>query len=277
MKWNAEQGLTALKERAYNYGYDALNRITSASHKEKTVSWAATNSFSESDYSYDLNGNIMGLTRNTTGGNPLDALIYDYGSGATRSNQLLKVSDGADKAKGFIDGANSDNDYTYDANGSMLTDKNKDLTAANAIQYNHLNLPKQVTKTNGDYIIYTYDATGRKVRQEVFNAGNQSQKSTDYLGEFIYENGILQFINTEEGRVVMTPTAGEYQYHLKDHLGNVRTTFTTLRDAEETKATLEDATLIAEQASFYGSTTLSVCTLPCWIIRTVHLRVTPNG
>ncbi|MEJ0055080.1 MAG: RHS repeat-associated core domain-containing protein [Bacteroidota bacterium] len=161
-----------------------------------------------------------------------------------------KVSDGADKAKGFIDGANGDNDYTYDANGSMLTDKNKDLTAANAIQYNHLNLPRQVTKTNGDYIIYTYDATGRKVRQEVFNASNQSQKSTDYLGEFIYENGILQFINTEEGRVVMTPTAGEYQYHLKDHLGNVRTTFTTLRDAEANQATLEDATLIAEQGKF---------------------------
>lgn len=59
-------------------------------------------------------------------------------------------------------------------------------------------------------------------------------KTTDYDGEFIYETneeGIksLALIQHEEGRLVPNEINGgwEYQYHLKDHLGNTRLTFTT--------------------------------------------------
>ncbi|PTB96011.1 hypothetical protein C9994_09300 [Marivirga lumbricoides] len=49
------------------------------------------------------------------------------------------------------------------------------------------------------------------------------------------ENDTLQFIQTAEGRIVPQEVDGEekneYQYHLKDHLGNVRTTF-AVRDDE---------------------------------------------
>lgn len=41
----------------------------------------------------------------------------------------------------------------------------------------------------------------------------------------------------------------EYQYHLRDHLGNTRVTFTT-DNVESAKATLETATMNAERASF---------------------------
>ncbi|MEJ0055085.1 MAG: hypothetical protein WDN75_05180 [Bacteroidota bacterium] len=74
------------------------------------------------------------------------------------------------------------------------------------------NLPKQVTKSTNDYIKYTYDAGGRKMKQEVFNASNQRQKWTEYDGEYVYEGDTLKFINTEEGRVVMTGATPEYQY-----------------------------------------------------------------
>lgn len=55
-------------------------------------------------------------------------------------------------------------------------------------------------------------------------------KTTDYAGEFIYENDTLRFINHEEGRILPDTASTaqhpwEYQYHLKDHLGNVRITF----------------------------------------------------
>ncbi|MGI2909845.1 hypothetical protein, partial [Tolypothrix sp. VBCCA 56010] len=69
----------------------------------------------------------------------MDNLTYSYGTGNTRSNRLLRVTDGGDKTAGFIDGANTDDDYSYDANGNMVVDKNKGITTA--MVYNHLNLP----------------------------------------------------------------------------------------------------------------------------------------
>ena len=53
--------------------------------------------------------------------------------------------------EGFKDGNTSGNDYTYDANGNMITDANKDITN---ISYNHLNLPTQVTFTGQGSIAY---------------------------------------------------------------------------------------------------------------------------
>ena len=73
--------------------------------------------------------------------------------------------------------------------------------------------------------------------QQVYNASNVLQKTTEYDGEFIYQGDTLQFINHEEGRVVMK-TGAEYQYHLKDHLGNVRMTFTSAPVTEQPIATL---------------------------------------
>ncbi|MFN8314656.1 MAG: hypothetical protein U0289_17755 [Cyclobacteriaceae bacterium] len=57
-------------------------------------------------------------------------------------------------------------------------------------------------------------------------------------------------MNTEEGRIVMTGANPEYQYHLKDHLGNVRTTFTTVTTPEVNTANYEDANLNTELATF---------------------------
>jgi RHS repeat-associated protein len=45
-------------------------------------------------------------------------------------------------------------------------------------------------------------------------------------------------------------SAPEYQYSLKDHLGNVRLTFTTKQDIENNTATLEAANLATEQGQF---------------------------
>jgi RHS repeat-associated protein len=122
------------------------------------------------------------------------------------------------------------------------------------ITYNHLNLVARVTAANDEQLIYTYDATGRKLSQDLLDmpltGGLTSKKSSHYLGEFFYENDTLKFINTEEGRVIMTDTVPEYQYHLKDHLGNVRLTFTTKDEVDESLATLETANASQEQSKF---------------------------
>jgi RHS repeat-associated protein len=246
MKWSKNLSLGTVKDVAYNYTYDAMNRITAATYKRDSISgWTSANThFSESGYSYDLNGNIMGLTRRGYGSN-LDVLAYGYGSGTTASNKLLTVSDSGDKTKGFIEpSSTSGDDYLYDANGNMTSDQNKGITA---IIYNHLNLPVQVNKGSTNYIVYTYDATGRKLKQQVFGT---TPKTTDYVGEYIYQNDTLQFVNHEEGRVVMMGATPEYQYHLKDHLGNVRTTFTTIQTTDVNTGTYEPANQTVESSKF---------------------------
>jgi hypothetical protein len=83
-----------------------------------------------------------------------------------------------------------------------------------------------------------YASTGKK------------KKTTEYDGDFIYQNDTLQFINHEEGRIVMTGTTPEYQYHLKDHLGNVRLTFSTQLVPQPFTATFESSAQTAEAANF---------------------------
>lgn len=217
MKWSSGANGGA-KKQGYGYQYDPMNRLVNSYHNQSNAltGWVADISNQETGFNYDLNGNIKALTRKGMLATDMDILGYNY-----TGNQLNYVHDTGDAAKGFINGNTGTDDYLYDANGSMTQDKNKGITA---ITYNYLNLPQQVNKGATDYIVYTYDATGRKLSQQVFGG---SPKTTDYIGEMIYENNALQFINTSEGRVLPDGAAWEYQYHLKDHLGNVRVTFTT--------------------------------------------------
>ncbi|MCF6341755.1 MAG: hypothetical protein L3J31_02995, partial [Bacteroidales bacterium] len=44
-------------------------------------------------------------------------------------------------------------------------------------------------------------------------------KTTDYIGNFVYEDNQLKYILTAEGRIVPKAEGGyDYQYFLKDHL-----------------------------------------------------------
>ncbi len=245
-------------QRSNGYVYDPLNRLRVAQHQRKNTTTSVWDQeldrYNEVISAYDANGNILALQRNglltpgTQNFGLIDNLTYTY-----VGNQLVKVFDATNNTTGFKDDAtgSSDpaNDYTFDGNGSLTKDDNK---LVSVIDYNYLHLAKKVTKTSGDYVKYIYDAAGRKLQQEVFNVGNVSQKKTDYIGAFVYEGNVLQYINHSEGRIVMTGAAPEYQYHLKDHLGNVRITATTKPDVTTHIATLEDATQTIEQATFTG-------------------------
>ncbi len=55
---------------------------------------------------------------------------------------------------------------------------------------------------------------------------NTLETTTDYIGSFVYEDNELKYILTPEGRALPDGNGGfEYQYYLKDHLGNVRIMF----------------------------------------------------
>src|SRR5690606_30291290 len=90
-----------------------------------------------------------------------------------------------------------------------------------SITYNHLNLPITITFSGTNKKIdYWYDANGAKLRQ--VNTDGSTVKTFDYLGELVFENNAISYILHEEGRAAYESSAFQYEFFIKDHLGNVR-------------------------------------------------------
>ncbi len=239
--------------RAYGYQYDGLNRITAATYKAfnyNNLLWdQEVNRYSLSAMSYDRNGNIQGLQRkgftsgtvSSPGFGLMDNLSYTYSG-----DQLLAVSDAATHhINDFNDGNTSGNDYSYDANGNMTADLNKNI---NQITYNHLNLPKKITfNSHGGYIEYIYDANGNKLQKVVFQQQPYSViVTTDYSAIGNYTDGNLDFIFTDEGRAVEDNGSWRYEYYYKDHLGNTCLGFSDYNEDEAV-----EVSEITQQHNYY--------------------------
>ena len=219
--------------RWYKYGYDNLNRITSGTDN------TSDQRYSLQSIAYDKNGNITNLLRkghvvpnpvstNSADFGIMDNLTYSY---QPNSNKLLKVADAASTdTYGFKDdavntAADTADDYTYDVNGNLTTDSNKAITN---ISYNHLNLPVVVNFGSTNKIEYIYDATGVKLKKIV-----STGTTTEYAGNYIYENGSLQFFHTPEGYVEPINASNyalgfRHTFQFKDHLGNIRLSYKDL-------------------------------------------------
>jgi RHS repeat-associated protein len=256
------------EKRKYDFTYDAANRLMSAGFTQSTGSgWDKSAGF---DYSmkmgdgndpfsaYDANGNIKKMLQRgwKIGGSfTIDSLFYktvDY------SNKLKYVWDAANDPNAMLGDFkepaqnNSDNsssdaaDYSYDANGNLIADNNKSITA---IAYNHLNLPTSISIVGKGWIEYVYDNAGNKLKKIVHENG-KADKSTLYLAGFVYENDTLQLTQHEEGRIRLTADINGvyngygFDYFEKDHLGNVRIVLTDQRDtARYPEASMETAKL----------------------------------
>ncbi|UOB16279.1 hypothetical protein [Abyssalbus ytuae] len=156
---------------------------------------------------------------------------------------------------GFKDGTNTGNDYTYNENGNMTKDLNKGIgtSSLNGIIYNHLNLPTEVKfdNSNAKKINYIYSADGTKLRKTVNDNGNVI--TTDYAGNYIYENGSLKMFFHPEGYFDVTgiPPSGElegaYVYQYKDHLGNIRLSYSDT----DNNGSINASTEIIEENNYY--------------------------
>ena len=273
-------------QRSYAYQYDALNRIKNGTYAAGSNE---QNFYNLNSIAYDKNGNILSLNRNgqnaSAAATTIDNLVYGY---AANSNQLMRVTDNALNTEGFNDqyvnnaGDPNDNDYLYDANGNMILDKNKHITA---IDYNHLNLPTKVTfanqsgASNDNTIDYVYDATGIKLEKIVksysgFNDVNTY--GTQYAGNYVYKGTVagsstppttydLEFFNHAEG-YVEPYSAGKggilhrYVYQHKDHLGNIRVSYSDydndgtvdiLRDGVDVDGDSDLASEIVQTKDYY--------------------------
>ena len=286
--------------RKYDYEYDAANRLGKATFIQNTNSYGGGSwNTTEANYSvrgfdannnwmlkYDANGNIQekvqyGIKGTDPGAN-VDALRYYY---LPNSNKLEKVIDELDdpntKLGDFHDGPNGNGvDYSYDANGNLLSDQNKKISS---ITYNSLNLPSVITVTGKGTIAFTYDGMGNKIKKQTqetnasvfFNNVNYTtdiSTITTYIGGLVflsktYSNPALvtmnipeslQFAVHEEGRarIVTLPSgiqAFGFDYFIRDHLGNIRMTLT---DEEQQDvypaATLETSAAIGSEQVYYN-------------------------
>lgn len=218
--------------RKYGYEYDNLNRLKNSIYQKPGGNTYPTyEDYSEKNITYDKNGNIQTLYRNgdlvdALPANQIDDLHYSY---KPNSNTLTSVYDSSNNTSGFKDGNLAGDDYTYDDNGNLTTDKNKETTN---ISYNYFNLPTEITFRNDIYntIRYIYDALGTKLKKIVISNGDKTE--TCYADNFQYvqyfEGGlpsVLKFFSQPEGYVEPSGSSFKYVYQYKDHLGNVRLSY----------------------------------------------------
>ncbi len=243
---------------SYTYSYDWLSQLTKAYYRGARYVYDRTSIPDRSPLSfpvrprkvslhelynmvasYDFNGNIKHVKRNgkmskDTSGNSFEVKAIDDLTYYFEGNQLTGVDDKVPESHGydFYDkndskmselSSSGDAEYEYDANGNMVSDLNKAIK----VTYNYMNLPCIIDFDDGGKIEWVYSASGEKLSKYVYDVGNQLTKKIFYIGNFVYENGVLDFFTMDEGRVKRLGDGTlRYEYNLTDHLGNVRVSFT---------------------------------------------------
>ncbi|MEL7005512.1 MAG: hypothetical protein AAFN93_22685, partial [Bacteroidota bacterium] len=132
---------------AFNYTYDPLERLVNAQYEAQIngVDGRNRNKF-EVSVSYDLQGNILNLTRSNGKPSLLDDLEYEY-----EGNQLVSLQDNGNRNLGYIQKAGSQNMLSYDANGNLISDDNREIIK---IEYNFMNLAQNIEVKGGASIKY---------------------------------------------------------------------------------------------------------------------------
>ena len=128
-------------------------------------------------------------------------------------------------------------EYQYDGNGNLVSDANKGIAK---IEYDTMNHPRRIQFTNGNVTEFIYTSTGEKLRTihrtavnnisvpigstlTLTTASTLSVDSTDYIGNFIFENGKADKYLFNGGYCSFASTGLPiYHYYTQDHLGNNR-------------------------------------------------------
>ena len=227
--------------RSYHYQYDGLGRLTSADYREGGL----PSDRYGTEYSYDLMGNILTLSRSGKVYDDIygvtDDLTYQYDG-----NRLIRVTNHAadtpayKDAMYYVDGADLDTERTYDANGNMTSNADSRISR---ISYDALNMPCRIDYIDGSHIDYTYAADSVKQRIDYYlNPYTSSLPDDDfgtacdssllvhtwreYAGNCVYVCDTLSMILIDGGYITFDYTTHQpiYHYYLKDYLGNNRIT-----------------------------------------------------
>lgn len=231
--------------RGYQYTYDSFSRLTNALYAEGEAFSSHIDRYTESVPQYSMNGAIRKMIRH---GLKQDG-IYGKVDNLTISldgNRLKKVTDDAlpvlrNGATDFLD--NKVNvtgaEYIYDCCGALEQDADRGITL---IRYDNNSNPVSIQFADGSRTEYLYDTNGSKLRtihrtaveglevqmgedMELQACQTVDADSTDYIGPFRMENGILDRFEYEGGYYSFpreTNSKGTICFFETDHLGNVR-------------------------------------------------------
>ena len=143
-----------------------------------------------------------------------------------QENRLIGVSSSGSGASGS---------GSYDAIGRVVS---SDIEGKTKVQYNVTGFPSYIGQADGGYVHSTYAggvrlasrrtaADGRKLRlgRMVTEVGEMPfENPTDYVGNLVYKNGVLDKILVDGGYI--SGSDMNYRFFVTDHLGNVRVVVT---------------------------------------------------
>ncbi|MDX1718556.1 MAG: RHS repeat-associated core domain-containing protein [Salegentibacter mishustinae] len=187
IRWRSKGNDNSIK--SYVYYYDDIDQIKSADF--------SNSSYNLVNVDYDKNGNITALQRNNPEG-ANDNFIYNYSGNTLQS----------------ISGSQNEN-FSYD-DGDMTKNSMRDIES---IRYNDYGFPDRIEMDNGSIVNYIYDAQGHRISKST------SGTTTDYAGDFVYQNDQLQFFSQPEGYIFKDSSGFNYVFEFKDHLENTRISF----------------------------------------------------
>lgn len=141
----------------FAYDYDSSNRL------EEMAQILNEQSLTREWFGYDERGNIKRLQR-YSGNMLMDDLSFLY---QDNGNQLVCVEDDGQDVDMYStieyigSVVQADTTMRYDANGNLIYDADRGISV---IRYNLLNLPDTIQFSNGNAIVYEYDALGTKYK-----------------------------------------------------------------------------------------------------------------
>lgn len=225
----------------YRFTYDNHDRLTTA-YSVTGSNFSSGHYYTE--YLYDKHGNMTSFFRyGGSSGQLLDEMNLCY-----EGNQVVEVTDMMGNQdlydqKEYRDYNQNGLDYSYDDNGNMITDLDRNIVT---IRYNLLNLPDTVQFRNGAALVNYYTADGKKygtkyltplasvVIPEGATFGNVAgtlpmdsyvstwQGSLEYAGED-FESDTL--IRIHKGDFYLDYPEEDFRYYARDYQGNIRTVY----------------------------------------------------
>jgi len=255
-------------QRRYSYSYDHLKRLTAAYYhqSEDGINWTKNQEdYSLLDVTYDLNGNMLSMKQWGTSAafnNPflMDDLSYGYKNNGL-SNQLDYVTDmvTTDFGMGEFTEPSQGNskDYNY-KNGNVINDANREI---GRMDYGIFSKPTSVEFANGNKIQFNYGADYQLKSKVIDDQENGIIKQIDYINGIEYIDHQLSQIPIANGSARLVSIVNnnadvikcyEYDYHIKDHFGNVKSVVTESPDQNWYQYTNNNYVPVAFQQTSLG-------------------------
>ena len=232
--------------RRFDYEYDGMNRLRNAEYgyygymetSDNTSvfmlisNWGGEYENYSVQYWYDKNSNLTSIYRqgrlsfgDYDGYDTVEDDCIEYDGNQVVAYDPWACGDPYYSNFDFVNGADEDVEYFYDANGNLIRDLNKGLS----FEYDLLGHPIKVSGSKND-IEYVYAPDGRKLRTIHKTYTSTSKKTVktsttkDYTNGYIFTNGKPSMFSFDGGYYSFDSQGklNGCHYYISDYQGNNR-------------------------------------------------------